>query len=146
MKTTLIIEQTLARGGQGLVATTTYDGKACALKIDYQERGTTEDNSLKKEFDVLSSVSHDNVLKVYKYIAHDDSSFRVVVPEAEYDNFMKKLEGVKINMTKESDGYVIEPRAMLILELCLKDDLFDILENAGGVGVRDFDKLKNIFG
>ena len=95
---TLTIEKTLARGGQGLVAITKYDGNNCAIKIDINESGTTEHSVLKKEFDILNKVIHDNVLTVYKFIAFDDKSIRVVVPEAELDNFRKKLEGDEIAM------------------------------------------------
>ena len=95
---TLTIEKTLARGGQGLVAIIKYDGKNRAIKIDINESGTTEHSVLKKEFDILNKVIHDNVLTVYKFIAFDDKSIRVVVPEAELDNFRKKLEGDEIAM------------------------------------------------
>ena len=134
----LTIESTIAAGGQGLICLTTYEGKKVAMKIDHSVAGRTGKSGLKNEFNFLARFDHENIVKVYKFFSPYDD-IKVILPTEQVEKFVKTCR--KIKFYPENDHFVLEKRAIMLMELC-EGELFDLVEKEKGINdmiiVEDF--------
>ena len=92
MVRSLQITKTIAKGSQGVVCQSTYDGHLVALKIDHTEAGLTERSSLVKEHEMLCSLRHENIIKSYRVIRPSDP-IKIVIPRDGVDEFITVSKG-----------------------------------------------------
>ena len=90
----------------------------------------------------------------------DQKEVRVLLPATMKEEFDRKVEGSEIDMTEagecltdegddwdcfteDGDYFVLEPRAMMMMEYCPHGDLFDVIEKSKGI--KDTALLKTLF-
>merc|ERR1712096_171746 len=129
---TLTIEKIIAKGAEGIVCVTEYEGEKVALKIDYTKLGATAHSFLKEEYDMLTQLNHNNIIKAYKFIAANCDDVKVLLPKSLAEEFNAKLEG-KIKLFSKDNHLVVAPHAMILMELCSKGLLFDLVKKKDGI-------------
>jgi len=136
----LIIEKTIAKGGQGIICQTTFEGKKVAMKIDYKPYGKTNFSPLRTEFNYLNQFDHENIVRVYQFIAPTEA-VKVILPMNKGPEFVKISEKL-IKFRLENDYFVLEKRAIMLLELC-EDEFFEVVLSNDGIS--DMETARDYF-